>query len=262
MPSSNFKLFDENKQNMISDEAYNVNTQRLNGVQQGIASSQLQNKSMYQTSLMAYALAQMMVQQGIDADDSEAVADFVSHLRSGVAKTALDECFSKVQSLSTTTAQKFVSDGISVSAPDTPDEALAALCSGLAAANTDIGTRAKIALVSWTGDGTNSKTVTIGFKPLFVIAWRKGTCRTNVLVAPGSSYGGNTPYWSSLFVTDLDLVQATYGGIFYNSGEGRSKGEITSVTDTSITFSATGSSPVAEYAFNKSSESYYLIAIG
>ena len=46
MASTNFKLFDENKTNMMSDTEYNINTQRLNGVQAGIASSQLQNKTL------------------------------------------------------------------------------------------------------------------------------------------------------------------------------------------------------------------------
>nr|DAW17005.1 MAG TPA: hypothetical protein [Caudoviricetes sp.] len=35
MASTNFKLFDENKVNMLSDTEYNTNQQRLNGVQGG-----------------------------------------------------------------------------------------------------------------------------------------------------------------------------------------------------------------------------------
>ena len=46
MPTNNFKLFDENKANIMSDTEYNKNTQRLNGVQAGVASSQLQNKTL------------------------------------------------------------------------------------------------------------------------------------------------------------------------------------------------------------------------
>ena len=68
MASTNFKLFDENKANMMSDTEYNINTQRLNGVQAGIASSKLQNKTLHQTSLVAYSLAQIMIQNGYDAD--------------------------------------------------------------------------------------------------------------------------------------------------------------------------------------------------
>jgi hypothetical protein len=60
MPSSNILLFDANKANMMADEQYSTNTQRLNGVQSGIASSQLQNKTLYQVSLVAYAIAQII----------------------------------------------------------------------------------------------------------------------------------------------------------------------------------------------------------
>lgn len=34
MASTNFKLFDENKQNMMSDQEYNTNTARLGGYRQ------------------------------------------------------------------------------------------------------------------------------------------------------------------------------------------------------------------------------------
>ena len=35
MAGTNFKLFDENKANMLSDQEYNTNAQQLNGVQGG-----------------------------------------------------------------------------------------------------------------------------------------------------------------------------------------------------------------------------------
>lgn len=35
MAETNFKLFDENKVNMLSDQEYNTNTQRINGVRGG-----------------------------------------------------------------------------------------------------------------------------------------------------------------------------------------------------------------------------------
>ena len=52
MANTNIKLFDENKSNMMSDIDYGKDTQRANGVQTGVASSQLQNKFQYQMSLM------------------------------------------------------------------------------------------------------------------------------------------------------------------------------------------------------------------
>ena len=91
MASTNFKLFDENKTNMMSDTEYNINTQRLNGVQSGIASSQLQNKTLYQTSLMSYALAQLMNQNGIDSNDTAAVSAFVNGLSDTLVQKVLDK---------------------------------------------------------------------------------------------------------------------------------------------------------------------------
>ena len=91
MASTNFKLFDENKVNMMSDTEYNINTQRLNGVQAGIASSQLQNKTLYQTSLMSYALAQLMNQNGIDSNDTTAVSAFVNGLSDTLVQKVLDK---------------------------------------------------------------------------------------------------------------------------------------------------------------------------
>lgn len=94
MASTNFKLFDENKTNMMSDTEYNINTQRLNGVQAGIASSQLQNKTLYQTSLVAYSLAQIMMQNGYDANDSAAVSAFVGNMSNSLLQKVLDKATS------------------------------------------------------------------------------------------------------------------------------------------------------------------------
>lgn len=94
MASTNFKLFDENKTNMMSDTEYNINTQRLNGVQAGIASSQLQNKTLHQTSLVAYSIAQIMMQNGYDANDSAAVSAFVGNMSNSLLQKVLDKATS------------------------------------------------------------------------------------------------------------------------------------------------------------------------
>ena len=91
MASSNIKLFDENKGNMLSDKEYNIAAQRLNGVQIGVASSKLQNKTLYQTSLIAYALAQLMNANGIDANDTAAVTTFVNNLSSSIVQKVVDK---------------------------------------------------------------------------------------------------------------------------------------------------------------------------
>ena len=91
MPTNNFKLFDEKKANMMTDEEYAINQQRLNGVQSGVASSQLQNKTLYQTALMCYALAQLMAANGYDANDADAVSTFVNNLSLSMVQKVVDK---------------------------------------------------------------------------------------------------------------------------------------------------------------------------
>lgn len=91
MPTTNFKLFDENKTNAMTDAEYASANQRLNGVQSGIASSKLQNKFQIQMSMVAYAIAQVMVQNGYDATDSTAITTFVSNLSNSVLQKVVDK---------------------------------------------------------------------------------------------------------------------------------------------------------------------------
>lgn len=96
MPTNNFKLFDQNKANLLSDTEYVNATQRLNGVQTGVASSQLQNKFAYQVSLVAYAIAQIMNQNGLDASDTLAVSAFVGNLGGSLLQKVADKATDKM----------------------------------------------------------------------------------------------------------------------------------------------------------------------
>lgn len=91
MHINNFKLFDQNKANMLSDTEYLNSTQRLNGVQTGVASSQLNNKFAYQVSLVAYAIAQIMNQNNLDASDTLAVSAFVGNLGAALLQKVADK---------------------------------------------------------------------------------------------------------------------------------------------------------------------------
>lgn len=71
MATSNFLVFDSSGTNMTTDEDYSGNSARINGVISGPASSMLYNKAQYQASIMAAALAQFIVNQGIDASDTD-----------------------------------------------------------------------------------------------------------------------------------------------------------------------------------------------
>lgn len=121
MPSSNILLFDANKANMMSDEQYNTNTQRLNGVQSGIASSQLQNKTLYQVSLVAYAIAQIMNQNGLDANDTAAVSAFVANLSGTMLQKVADLASTKEAQAGVATG-KWMSPALVKAAMDTYTE--------------------------------------------------------------------------------------------------------------------------------------------
>lgn len=71
MVNTNFLVFDEGKQNMMSDGDYSANTQRARGVTPGIAYPNLHNKLYYQVSVMAKAIADFMVAQGVNASDED-----------------------------------------------------------------------------------------------------------------------------------------------------------------------------------------------
>jgi len=68
---NNFFVFNPTHNNMMTDVDYQNNAQRQNGLQSGIASSQLHNKLFYQVSAMVYALAAIVDQAGLVANDSD-----------------------------------------------------------------------------------------------------------------------------------------------------------------------------------------------
>lgn len=96
MAGSNILIFDQNKGNIMGDDDYSGNSQRLNGVQSGVASSSLNNKFAYQVSLVCYAIAQMMNANGLDANDTLAVSTFVSNLSNSVLQKVIDKASTAV----------------------------------------------------------------------------------------------------------------------------------------------------------------------
>lgn len=108
MPANNFKIFDQNKANLLSDNEYANSTQRLNGVQTGVASSQLNNKFAYQVSLVAYAIAQIMNQNGLDATDTLSVSAFVGNLGGSLLQKVADKA-STAEAVAGVVANKYIS---------------------------------------------------------------------------------------------------------------------------------------------------------
>lgn len=70
MGSTNFQRFNPAGSSMLSDSDYTANTQRLNGVTPGIASSALHNKIFYQVSTMVAAIAEVMANSGETVTDA------------------------------------------------------------------------------------------------------------------------------------------------------------------------------------------------
>ncbi|MDY6148967.1 MAG: hypothetical protein SPI35_08135 [Porphyromonas sp.] len=73
MANSNFRVFAESVAgtNVMSDAEYATDTQRINGVAPGLAPAALHNKLYKQATIMAAALAQVLVEQGQNALDSD-----------------------------------------------------------------------------------------------------------------------------------------------------------------------------------------------
>lgn len=116
MASTNIKLFDENKSNMMTDTEYGTNTQRANGVQTGVASSELQNKFQYQMSLVAYAVAQLMMANGLNAVDTDTVSTFVGNLSNSIVQKVLDKA-SSADMIAGTNNAKWVTPSLVSKAP-------------------------------------------------------------------------------------------------------------------------------------------------
>lgn len=73
MAEGNFKIFAESVAalNVMSDPEYATDSQRIAGVVPGLASPKLHNKLYKQATIMAAALAQVMVERGFNAMDND-----------------------------------------------------------------------------------------------------------------------------------------------------------------------------------------------
>ena len=74
MAEHNFQIFDESMADTMSDIDYQTDSQRTNGVIPGVANPLLHNKLYRQCSVMAFAIAQVIVARGYDANDSDPAA--------------------------------------------------------------------------------------------------------------------------------------------------------------------------------------------
>ncbi len=164
MPTNNFKLFDQNKANLLTDTEYANATQRLNGVQTGVASSQLNNKFAYQVSLVAYAIAQIMNQNGLDASDTLAVSAFVGNLGGALLQKVADKA-SSAEAVAGVLTNKYIS-------PATMKAAALLLSGGVMTGTLDMNNNQIINLPTPTSNSepTTKEYVDEALKPL-IINW-------------------------------------------------------------------------------------------
>lgn len=71
MAETNFKVFAESADDLMSDINYSTDSQRINGVEPGLAKSDLHNKLYKQSTVMVAALAQVLVERGFNALDND-----------------------------------------------------------------------------------------------------------------------------------------------------------------------------------------------
>lgn len=85
MPS-NFLVFDETGQFMMTDEQYEASPERENGVRQGRASTTLENKAMHQATIMAAAMGQFISNTGRTASDLD-ISNLTTQLTDALKST-------------------------------------------------------------------------------------------------------------------------------------------------------------------------------
>ena len=72
---NDFLIFDENKDNMLTQELYNSDSDRTNGFKTGLARSNVNNKVLHQTSMMCNAIGELAKEQGLIASDEGSIQD-------------------------------------------------------------------------------------------------------------------------------------------------------------------------------------------
>lgn len=70
MANTNFKIFAESATDLQTDAEYSTDSQRINGVEPGLAVAAMHNKLYKQATIMVAAIAQVLVERGFDAMDN------------------------------------------------------------------------------------------------------------------------------------------------------------------------------------------------
>lgn len=79
---NDFLIFDENKDNMLTQELYQEDTDRTDGFQKGVARSNVNNKVLHQTSMMCHAIGELAKDNDFFVSDEGSVDELKSAIGS------------------------------------------------------------------------------------------------------------------------------------------------------------------------------------
>lgn len=100
---NDFLIFDENKDNMLTQELYSVDGDRTDGFKKGLARSNVNNKVLHQTSMMCNAIGELAKEQGLVASDEGSIENLKS-----VVKQALGGANKDLDNLTETGEKHFL----------------------------------------------------------------------------------------------------------------------------------------------------------
>ena len=78
---NDFLIFNENKDNMLTQDLYQADSDRLDGFKKGIARSNVNNKVLHQTSMMCHAFGELLKEIDLNASDEMTVAELTKNLK-------------------------------------------------------------------------------------------------------------------------------------------------------------------------------------
>ena len=79
---NDFLIFDENKDNMLTQELYQEDADRTDGFQKGVARSNVNNKVLHQTSMMCHAIGELAKDNDFTVSDEGSVDELKSAIGS------------------------------------------------------------------------------------------------------------------------------------------------------------------------------------
>ena len=78
---NDFKIFDENKENMLAQDLYEADDDRVDGFKKGLARSNVTNKALHQATMMAHAIGEIAADNDLNASDEGSVDDLKETLK-------------------------------------------------------------------------------------------------------------------------------------------------------------------------------------